>query len=1039
MEEKFLVKKLRECSIVNISKAVYWFNEGILQEFVSNENIFKYLSKCADPDLALLSFLRLCEKNECLKIIRNVFKSQQWAERLFLVLGSSSFYADFLLLYPDGIQYLNLDFFSFDSACKQVDVDKKFYKFFYPKDIISADDLRKFYWCYLLSLLADDLSDISPINNVYIVSRKISALVDASVACALRIAKSKYDKSNALSICVIAMGKTGGYELNYISDVDVIYLYKIRDTNDYTDESIVQTNVNSDENSDDSKYYSIITDIVNEVSNICYGLDSDSFIFPRLWQLDLGLRPEGSDGALARTLESCKNYYKNWAKDWEFQALLKARFMAGDPVLANDFLSFINPFVWNVSSGVNFVDNCRKMRARVENSVSKSNISGVCGKSNINIKLGQGGLRDIEFSVQLLQLVHGRADCNIRSSNTIDAIYQLCNWGYIARDKSEELLFCYKLLRLVEHRMQTYKMQRSQCLPKSESFLRLLTKSLKLPNIKTTVDFENFLKTKRHLVRKLHKDIFYSPILSACAVLKKDDFKIDSKLILMRLEAIGFSNPKSALDNIMHLTKGTSRRSVIQRHLLPVLLEWMSLGACPDNALLNFRILSETVGNSHWYLGFLRDSNFACMRLCKILSNSSFISRQLVDFPEAIKWLENDDDLKPRSFDVLMSEIDAIFKRYSDCDVIITHLRRIRAREFIRIAISDCIFGINVLETIKYVSMLNDLVLSGAYRIAIDNIYKKFVEYENLPIDFSFDKFSFAIFAMGRLGGNECVFSSDADVLYAYDYDSVDVSSDLDNFLSNFACEIASFISQLLMSIGEELPLDVDLGLRPEGNSGRIARSLSSYAKYFQKWTCSWERHALIRCRFVAGSVDLKNKFLYLVDNLRYNSVLSEDSLRQIRRLKARMDVERIPRSVKASRHIKFGRGGLCDVEWAVQVLQLKFAFKHVRLRTTNTLQALQALYELGIISSVQKNVLYKAWTLATSIRICNILSTGKLNSKDNDILPRDENIERNVNYLLGNVSPDLWLVEEQYLSSARQCAKVYEELFFADLDELDK
>lgn len=331
--------------------------------------------------------------------------------------------------------------------------------------------------------------------------------------------------------------------------------------------------------------------------------------------------------------------------------------------------------------------------------------------------------------------------------------------------------------------------------------------------------------------------------------------------------------------------------------------------------------------------------------------------------------------------------------------------------------------------------MLNDLAIYGMYETVKNILLQKFLV-ENDFSDFKLESFKFAIISMGRLGGKECVYSSDADVLYVYDYESkenIEDSNELNVFISKVAHFIATSVKRLLGEVNEELPLEIDLGLRPEGNSGEVARSLSSYSKYFDRWTCSWERQALVRCRPIVGDEILITDFMELVDSVRYGDDLSADALRQIRRLKARMDVERLPRRVKPNRHLKFGIGGLCDVEWAVQILQLKYAYKYPALRTTNTLLALDKLVECSIISVEDKEILSKAWKFSTQIRIANILASGKLKSKDNDVLPNNSIMNRNVNYILGNVSSDLWKVEEEYLQTARHCHLVYENLFFND------
>ena len=285
--------------------------------------------------------------------------------------------------------------------------------------------MRAAYRRVLLHLAADDLTSASPEDMMPIVGERIAALVDATLDAALALARRDIDPEARVPFAIIAMGKTGARELNYISDVDVVY--------------VAEAGADGDERS----ALEIATRLASATASACSGPGSEA----PLWTVDANLRPEGRNGVLVRTIESYRQYWDKWAQTWEFQALLKARACAGDPRLGMAFEEAAQPYVWSASAREGFVEAARAMRRRVEDNISRSHASR-------ELKLGRGGLRDVEFTVQLLQLVHGRTDVFLRVRSTLEAIEALREGGYIARSDADQLASCYRFLRAVEHRTQ---------------------------------------------------------------------------------------------------------------------------------------------------------------------------------------------------------------------------------------------------------------------------------------------------------------------------------------------------------------------------------------------------------------------------------------------------------------------------------------------------------------------------------------------------------------------------------------------------------
>ncbi len=336
-----------------------------------------------------------------------------------------------------------------------------------------------------------------------------------------------------------------------------------------------------------------------------------------IWQVDANLRPEGKAGPLVRTMASHRAYYGKWAKNWEFQAMLKARPMAGDLALAAEFVDLVWPMVWRVADNDQFVGETQAMRKRV--------IALLPAKeANHEIKLGAGGLRDVEFSVQLLQLVHGRADERLRLRGTFEALDALVDHGYVGRSDGFDLGTAYRLQRLLEHRIQLYRLRRTHLMPEDKLNQRWLARSIGLPE---TDELMHLWRATTRRVLTLHQRLFYSPLLEAVARIPSAEVTLTTEAAEIRLQALGYGDPKAALRHIQALSQGMTRQAEIQRQLLPAMLTWFTAGPNPDHGLLAFRKVSEELGSTPWYLRALRDGDAMAEHLARILASSPLRGR----------------------------------------------------------------------------------------------------------------------------------------------------------------------------------------------------------------------------------------------------------------------------------------------------------------------------------------------------------------------------------------------------------------------------
>ena len=724
-----------------------------------------------------------------------------------------------------------------------------------------------------------------------------------------------------------------------------------------------------------------------------------------LWEVDAGLRPEGKAGALTRTLASHVAYYRRWAKTWEFQALLKARPVAGDVQLGIEYMEAISPLVWDASGREDFVPDVQQMRRRVEAHLP-------AGEVDRQLKLGPGGLRDIEFAVQLLQLVHGRGDDTLRSGNTLRALEALAAGGYVGRDDAVSLADAYRFLRTLEHRLQLRRLRRTHLMPDDPAALRVLGRSVGYT--RDPVD-ELTDQWRRHAreVRRLHEKLFYRPLLQAVARLDAGESRLTPEAAQARMEALGYADPRGALRHIEALTSGVSRRAAIQRTLLPVMLGWFADAPDPDAGLLGFRRVSEALGSTHWYLALLRDAGATAERLARVLATSRFATDLLLRAPDAVALLADDDALRPRSIDELLGEMRATAGRADSAESAAGAVRAVRRRELFRITAAEVLGGVGPAESGP---ALTDVARGGTASRPRGR-HQGSARRSPPPT-------RFAVIGMGRFGGRELGLGSDLDVLFVHD----PLPGADDEEASRHALTLATELRRLLTLPAPDPPMLLDADLRPEGRNGALVRTVASYRAYYERWSLTWESQALLRAQPMAGDVEVGESFTTLIDRLRWPAGgLGPADVTEIRRIKARVESERLPRGADPALHTKLGPGGLADVEWTVQLLQMQHAAQVESLQTTSTLTALSAAGTSGLLGEEDVEVLRAAWLLATQIRDAIMVAKGR----PSDSVPRDTGDLALVAGVMGYEPGRSGELVEDYRRVSRRARAVVEKVFY--------
>jgi glutamate-ammonia-ligase adenylyltransferase len=894
------------------------------------------LSRAPDADAALHTMVRLSEAlgEDWRDLDTALLSDSALRGRLFSVLGSSLAFGDHLVANPHSWRLLE----GAMSLATPDELGKMFEACvaeFGPETTAVMPRLRTLYRDRLMVLAALDLAptvENQPVLQFSTVGAQLSDLADAALDVALQVAVANVCKSQpAPRLAVIAMGKCGARELNYVSDVDIIFVGEDADP--------------------------VTTRVAGEMMRLA----SEAF-----FEVDAALRPEGKAGALVRTLDSHIAYYQKWAKTWEFQALLKARPCIGDADLGRRYVEALMPMVWTACERQDFVPEVQAMRRRVESLVPAD-------VRDREIKLGTGGLRDVEFAVQLLQLVHGRTDPSLHVASTLDALAALGAGGYIGRDDAANLTASYEFLRLLEHRLQLQRLKRTHLLPAADDdeALRWLARAAHVrPD--GTHDALGVLREelKRQNVRvsKLHAKLFYQPLLESMGPSLGFDHGMSADAAERQLAALGYEGPQSALTHLGALVNSSGRRGRVQAVLLPRLLDWLSDTPDPDSGLLAYRRISEALADHRWYLSTLRDESAVAKRLMRVLGTSAFVPDLLMRAPEVIQSYADG----PTGPKLLDAEPDGVARaliasagRHPEPTRAIAAARTLRRRELARVASADLLGMLDVEQVCTALTSIWVAVL----QCALDAVIRS-----NTPAD-GVPPAALAVIGMGRLGGGELGYGSDADVMFVCEPGpGVDETRAV-----KWAVTVAEQLRTLLGSPSDDPPLEVDANLRPEGRNGPLVRTLASYTAYYGQWAQPWEVQALLRARPVAGDPDLGERFAAMADSIRFpDGGLAPEAVREIRRIKARVDAERLPRGADPNTHTKLGRGGLADVEWTVQLLQLLHAHQLPALRITSTLEALDAIGAAGLVPESDVAQLREAWLTATRARNALVLVRGR-------------------------------------------------------------
>jgi len=841
---------------------------------ISTEVLARVVDEAAEPELARKAIARIGERPTG----RALLARPDIAPAAARLLGFSTSAADFFSAHPEELEAL-------------ADLRRRTLEELVGECTSSvaavgpSAGLRRFRRRAGYRVAARDLAG-APVDEV------MEDLTAVAEAC-LRVAVLSVDGPGRLA--VIALGKLGGEELNYSSDVDLIFAH--RSTDGTNKAGAAPAGGGSDQEAASDLVGRLIA-LVSEPTEEGVAL-----------RVDADLRPQGRAGPLSRSLHAMLEYYERHAATWELQALLKARPVAGPPAGTARFVEAITALAYPAVLPTSAIDEVRASKSRIEEHVR------ALGKEGREVKRGRGGIRDVEFAVQLLQLVHGRRDPRLRQPNTLRALAALAEEGYVAQLDAESLADSYRFLRRLEHRLQMVRDLQTHELPTDRRMLVSLARSMGLG------DADRLLaEYARHTesVRGVHERLFYRPLLEAYAGPAAPRPGVDQEATRELLAGMGFADPVAAYRGFAAIVEPPDRLSKVLGTLFPVVAPALAFSADPDPALVRFVRVAEALRgdppSASRTAEMLVGRPDAARRLAALVATSTAFADMLVAEPGLIAGL-NEVPVGQRPMFPGESRV-----------------------ELVRTAGAYSAGELKVPEVGRRLAEIGDGVVAEALAAAAPE----------LPV---------AVISLGTLGGEELSFGSDLDVVFAYDGEG---SNDFEA-----ACRTAERTLAHLTAAGWQ----ADPDLRPEGRSGPLARSMVSYLDYWERWAETWEYQALLRARFVAGDESLGRRFLSNAADFAYPEHLSFERVAAIRRMRVRMEEERVRPPDARRFHFKLGYGALADVQFAVELDLMRHGFERPDIRRTHTLEALEALSATRLMEDSVARSLGEAYVFLTEVK----------------------------------------------------------------------
>ena len=910
------------------------------------------LANLPDPDMALNNLERYAEavldRGFLFSLFRESPKSLDLALTLF---GSSQHLSDILIRYPQDFHWLLQPGLLRRTGSKEELVEEL-------NGLVSRAKNQERAWAALRRFkmretLRIGLQDLLGNLDLIDVTQQLSLAADVSLqrACDLcwselvrrhgqpRCAGQQGDK--ACGFAIIGMGKLGGGELNFSSDIDLLFVY------DAEGETVGVAGPSGS--------------LLGRVSNHEYftrlgeGLiKAISEVTPEghVFRVDMRLRPEGRAGALVYSLRGYELYYESWGQTWERMALIKARPVAGDRTVGEAFLKLVAPFVYRQSLDYSAVGEIRAMKDRINAKVGRDQ------ETFRHVKLGYGGIREIEFIVQTFQLLYGAGDPWVREPNTLRALQRLADRGHLTADEHAKLAAAYTFLRTVEHRLQILHHLQTHTLPTDRDDLTKLARRLGYSPTRSPDPAGDLQRDyQRHIetVRQMYDYLLREPPREEEAVPSHPlanffDGRADEGEVRQALAAVGIADLDRALRSLFMLRDGppfkhgpTDSRGVLAA-VAPTLLEALKQAPDPDLALLHFERFIEALGSGTGFFDLFKQAPLALVHLMRLFGSSEFLSEILILHPELLDLLLLPDQAELSRPARLAEESQRAVALAPPGSPRLDALRRFKQAEEFRIGIRDLLGKADLDEVSSGLTRLAEACVQAAYAMAREELSAQF----GTP-----SPEGFLVLGLGKCGAEEMGYGSDLDLTFAYGQEGATQGGPRSISHAEYFGRLADRLCKILTTITKEGTVyRVDIRLRPGGSMGRVAQSFAAFENHFARTAELWERQSYLRARPIAGDLDLAGQFMASLSALIYRPASPESLAAEIAAMRRRMEVE-LTKEKTGQLHVKLGSGGIVDIEFIVQFLQLAHGAAMPALRVGNTLKALEAAGNEGLLAEM--------------------------------------------------------------------------------------
>lgn len=996
-------------------------------------NVLESAFRAADPDGALNLLERLCGGMDCGQI-KAIISDPELCGHLLCVLGGSPFLATILCRNSVYFDFLFVRDQIHQSRSEEQMLEDLRQRIPDGSDFETLQQQLRQYKA--LEVLRIGSRDLCLLCDLEAVMEELSALAAAGLQRAYEICsqllvvdyglpleQDAEGNTRLAEMTILAMGKFGAWELNFSSDIDLIYCYS---TNNGATEG--------GRRGEQISLHRYFIKLAEMVTKALHQVTGDGFVF----RVDTRLRPDGNNGDLVVSLNGAETYYESWGQSWERAAMIKARPVAGSIALGENLLQRLRPFVFRRYLDYGMIEDIKIMKEKIN--------AAIGAEQELNLKLGHGGIREIEFFIQTLQLVNAGRIPVLQQRNSLVLLQLLHEHELISSADRDRLAEAYRFLREVEHRIQIVQERQTHMLPREDRDMLLLARRC---GYRSLEEFSAALNGYRSQVSEIFNELFHSE--EEEQIVRPDvafivDPESDSDLVKDLLEEKGFNNPDAAYESLMTLYQGSPNVRMTRRarrnveRLLPQLMVELLDSPNPDQALNNLEAFLQGIQARTSYLMLLVENPATVKLLIALFGASQLLSRIFIKRPELLDiMVSRNYAVAEKGLEQIRSELAEQLAQADDFEVQLDVLRRFRHEEFLRIALNDLHGAMPGDDCARQLSWLAEACLEQACGMARQELVVRFGSAFSTDAQGNRDETAFAVVGMGKLGGHELNYHSDLDIIFVYEGNGETEPIEGTNAkrfrrLSNkeyFSKLGQRIISILSLATREGIVYQIDTRLRPSGNQGPLVTSLDAFERYHQDSAQPWERQAMTKARVVCGPPDFVERLQQRISELTFERPLPDNLRSEIYRLRGRMETE-IAKESKDHVNIKTGRGGMVDVEFITQYLQLRYGREIKSLRTQNTVNLLECMVSHGLIEDEDARQLIHGYTylrrLENKLRLLHDQSINEFSSFDKGF----RKIAKSLGYGGGGRKPEAAFLEE-YRQETEGIRRLLEKYLKAD------